>query len=197
MPSKLILQLLPSILAASLAAPALGLWIAPAPVPMPPYTGVDPTFQAEAHVLAVFTGMPTGGVLLAGSVAATDVTVVFDLELDAGAAQSGGFFVVTHPDAPTISWTGMGWIPGPDLDLTGAGIGSYATFGPAAFLAPGQSTDIMFVSTAVLPVFADFEFVIVGASDGEEAVGFATVIPEPTTGLLLLAGIAALALRAR
>lgn len=139
-----------------------------------------------------------GGVVSSGSVAPTDVTIVIEIELDAGAPEYALQLLVTHPSA-SATWTGAGTIAGSGTDSVGALLGAGAAFSWGSGLAPGETTDWLFLSLPALPLGEDFEVVLFGVPTGEQpsASGSFEVVPEPSTLALLLIGFVAFDRRLR
>jgi hypothetical protein len=111
---------------ASPAARALS--IAPNPVPF------DSGVSSGSYTLVdVAVGLPSGGVVLDGSVGASDTTLVLRMDLATGAGALGACLGVTlgaAPSDPPLPVTGAGWIPGALVDASFATIsaGEYVLF---------------------------------------------------------------------
>ncbi len=159
---------------------------------------------ASVQVIGWTTGVPTGFTTLTGSTAASDPSVVLEIEILAGLFDGLVVSASAGPDfglEDTIAVTGAGFLPGGPLAPTGASIGSppaasfgfvedslaaggsspriYASF---ASLAPGDRLFAGVVSIAApsRPGGPSFAFAILGSTD---------VVPEPRrAGLLAAAG---------
>jgi hypothetical protein len=169
----------------------------PAPLALEPTTP-SAAFRGEARVVKITAGVPAGGVVTDGSVAPGDVTVVLEIELDAGSPEHALAIGVTMPSVGT-AWTGIGRIPGAGADFLGELGAEGASFLSAAGLAPGEIADRIFLSLPALLAGATFDVVLLGAPDGEQAAARGTfgVMPEPATAALVLVGLAGLARRPR
>ena len=95
--------------AALCASSARATTIAPNPVDLYDFSEL----AARVTLVAATTGLPAGGVLLAGAVAPTDVVLVLSVEYIAPSIENLAIFTVTRT---TGTWTGMGWVPGVNPD---------------------------------------------------------------------------------
>jgi len=187
------------VLLAALAAIALG--AAPAQALSISPTSVDLVeFESGTLVVATITlvgtttGLPAGGVTLRGAVAPADETLLFVVEYDF--PDSLGPLAAVGVTRATGTWSGLGWVPGPDVDWSLASSLFGGSAGIAAPLDHGQTSDVFFVSAASIPVGTELDFSFQGWHGVPLAYGSATVVPEPTTLALLTGGLALLA-RAR
>lgn len=193
------------VLLAGAGAPASALTMTPNPLAFtaPPVTGT-------LELVSQNSGVPTGGTVQYGSVAAGDLTFVFEIFIDSHTAAGDPFYAIES--SGTIS--GAGVIPGSDADLEVAAdpspyAGVALVFDPNAVgispgLVPGQTYDRFFVSFSALAVGDTLDVLpcapdIVGGGFGcPLSIAEASIVPEPSTALLVvIAGLAALALRRR
>jgi hypothetical protein len=163
------------------------------------FEGLLGDLTGEVHFVGSTNGTPEGGVSLVGAPGATDVSFMFRIVVD-GSSQSLED-VTFAPDVGSTS--AAGWIPGasePDglVDLGSASIAlGIATLTFSSYVLPGQTTNDFFVS------FPEELFVSGGASwlalhfyqpddPFASANAFLTVVPEPSSGALVLLGLGAL-----
>ena len=149
----------------------------------------------ELDFVGMTTGVPAGGTVLDGTVAGTDTTLSFTLEVTTSLI--GVVTFVSFEDATLPTVTGAGRVDGPDEDVVSATVGFGNTGATIAFEAingiePGEISDVFFVSWSSLPVGTELDFSI-SILDPLTL----EVIPEPGTGLLMGIGLAALAARRR
>lgn len=142
------------------------------------------------------TGLPAGGVVLAGAVAPTDTVLMFTVEY---VAQSIAPLALVQIGRTEGSLSGMGWLPGTGDDWALFALGTFpqavASFASST-LDTGATGDVIFVSAASFPDGTTLGFYFQGYHGVPQAFGNATVVPEPVTATLLAGGLALLA-RAR
>jgi hypothetical protein len=151
---------------------------------------------ARFWLVGTTSGLPAGGLLLDGSIAPSDTTLLFQMEYLAAAplafSQMGIF-----RDATLFS--GVGTVPGAGVDWTMAAVttgGAFAAFAQSAALAQSAITDVLFVSSASFDVGETLHFAYSGPGGTVGGSGDAQWVPEPDTFALLAVGLALLA-RAR
>jgi hypothetical protein len=140
--------------------------------------------EGELTLVGTVTGVPDGGVVQVGSVAADDVSLIWQLRFENNDPSVGILIQVFFEP-----FTGAGWIPGaePDglVDVT-AVPGHYspdtATF--SYVNSPGATTDLFFSSYDWIDPGATLR---IGDEHSALPVGDAVVIPEPGTVELLVA----------
>lgn len=168
--------------------PASALSITPNPLDLT-YFGEE--LVARITFVGSVTGAPTDGITLRGTVAPTDVSLLFTVEY---IAQSIAPLAQVQVLAPSVSWSAVGWIPGPDVDWsTSFSLGHIASFE----LDTGGTSDVFFFSAASIPDGTSLEFYFSGYHGVPYGTGAATVVPEPTTLALVAAGLAIVATRRR
>src|SRR5574338_622595 len=156
-----------------------------------------PREERETHALvAVVSGVPTGGSVLLGSVDPTDTTLVFRADVTAGTSAALWFGI--EPIASPGSWTSMagaGWIPGSGVDITSAGSNVPGSVGflTGSGVNAGQSYDLIFISYDAAPAQDGSLEVATGITLAPNALGTATIVPEPASAALLALGIGGLA----
>jgi hypothetical protein len=179
---------------------ASGLILDPAVIPLAPEpgSGFDPGISGELRLLAVTAGLPSGGIVLTGSVEVGDVTLVFEVENTASVAFSALHTDAIHPASldpvghAGVFYTGFGWIPGAGVDFVAALIASDLASGVFdGTLDPGETSDAFFVSIPALAPGTPFAGAL--SEVGQYAVGLATVVAEPEEALLALVGVVGLA----
>jgi len=194
------------VLLAGAGAPASALTMSPNPLALsvlgPPVTGT-------LELVSQNSGVPSGGTVQYGSVAAGDLTFVFEIFVASWSGSAGDPWYAIESSG-TIS--GAGVIPGSDADIEVAAdpspyAGVAMVFDPnAGFipgLVPGQNYDNFFVSFSELAVGDTLDVLICGpdlVQGGFSCFSFseASIVPEPSTALLVaFSGLAALALRRR
>ena len=167
-----------------LLVPTAALAISMSPNPLPILDG-------EIRLLADGIGTPAGGVVLDGTVAPTDVVLLFELEqfpdplavlpdLDFG-------YSLAFPVGSAL--TAVGTIAGAGVDITGGAVAP--TGGGIIFpgVSTGYTTDVFFIAFEASPEGFDWRFETLGGSITFDPVVF---VPEPSTGLLFGIGSAAL-----
>lgn len=143
--------------------------------------GAITTLLGTVDFLGMVTGVPTGGVVLDGAVGAGDITLVFQLSLDASSE-----FELPEVHAlfgGTAVATGSGWIPGPDADVEATSI--VGQFTNPNGLEPGETFDPVFISFSTLSPgdTLTWEFVLI-------QMGTQTVTaPEPSVAVLGLTAL--------
>lgn len=175
------------------AQSASALSILPNPVPLN-----NAGIVGSIELVDVVTGLPTGGVVGDGTVGASDTTLVFEADVVASSPfDAWGFIVVSLQPAgggPFIAPTATGGIP-PDFNLDEGTIsGSSALF--TGLIDEGTTSDLFFVSYASpLATDGSLELFFRAGEGITFADGFALIVPEPGTALLLGLGGALAAAR--
>lgn len=153
-----------------------------------------PIFSATGSVSVELTrGLPEGGVVQGGTVDPSNWTVVLQVSSDLTSDDPSTFgdvfvYAVNFNAFGAMTITGAGTVPGPESDVSGFDF----FFGPA--VSPGSQSDRFFQSYSSLAEGDTIEVrLFLGLSSSDEMVVF-TVVPEPSTSLLLLAGLAAFTL---
>jgi hypothetical protein len=180
----------------ALAAPARALSVLPDPAVFNLDLGGGTLLKGSIDFVAMVTGTPIGGVVLAGSVAPTDVTFVFTITLDADAATDVLFSTVVYPEPPIAAspvFAAVGTIPAPGPDIVDAVVSAgVAYWNYAPLPSPGETVDPFFLSFSSVSAGDQFKM--------EEVVlplGMFTVVPEPGTLGILAISFVVLAWRAR
>jgi hypothetical protein len=167
----------------ALAPPARALTMDPNPIEITAPLDVHGYY----HLLEVVTGLPAGGVVLAGTLAPTDVSLVFQVVMAPGSfgANVGGFENLSSG----LPFTAGGAIPDGPLSplfsviLTPGGIGI------------GQpASEVFFVSVAAVEV-GDVLNAFLGYSNAALGTAAAVFVPEPALAGLAALGLAALGAR--
>jgi len=149
---------------------------------------------AQVTLVGSSTGTPSGGVVLAGSAAPTDLTLLLTVQY-------------LGPGSPTFSqlglfadplWSSVGWIPGAGVDWTKGATSVGAALAQSAAIATGAVTDVLFITVPSIDVGKQIDVAFWNGSSNASGSGdeFATWVPEPGTLALLAGGLALLA-RAR
>lgn len=144
----------------------------------------------ELHLVGVATGLPVGGVIHFGSVGSDDTTLLFQASFTASASD----LTFVGPIFFTTSFGGGGTIPGPNFDVTVLS----PSFGVAQIqeVIPARvTTDIFFLSLSPFQI-GDGVSVRLQSPGRLVASGF-TIVPEPSTALLLATGLCGLQLAYR
>jgi len=150
--------------------------------------------KGSIDFVEMVTGTPTGGVVLDGSVAPTDITFVFTISSDPDADPSVSLFstrAFRDLGAASPVFSAVGTIPGPGSDLTFPfvnEVNAYWSYDPV--VAPGTTADPFFLSFSSVAVGDMFSF--------EEVIlplATFTVVPEPRLAGLLALGLGALSRR--
>ena len=125
--------------------------------------------------------LASGGVDLIGSTSPSSVVAAFSVDHSNFALESIEVEAQLHlPQA-------LGWIPGPNVDLS-ATSGAFV-FPEAGLLDGGSSTDIFYVAYADLLPGEQLTFTLTPVDDAEAVAVAATVVPEPSTHLMLALGL--------
>jgi len=175
-----------SLLAASSAG---ALSISPNPVRIE-----GPEVTGELRLLGFVAGLPVGATLGFGTVLPSDVTLVFELAVDADSDFDAIFGAIGQP-TPGGAWTAAGFVPG-------SGAAPFSVFDAGtvvAFsigIATGEDSTALFVSAPSLEVGTSFSASL-GYHTGLAPVVPVTVVPEPSTLTLLATGVLALGRAAR
>ena len=170
-----------------LAAPAAGLGISPDPFP---FDAFGSNF-GEIRLVAVVSGLPSGGSVGDGSVAGTDTTLV--LEYVSGPAGAGPSLQIDS----TGTMTAIGWIPGPDPDVLAMTLTSSfiagIDFDVGAISGAGEAYDPFFLSFSSVAPGDTLDFIY------NAALNFPglTIVPEPGTAVLFGSALLAIAARGR
>lgn len=191
-------------------AQALGIFMDPNPVDTDDGTGGTGGTGENGTItlIDVVLGTPTGGICTTCP-GGTDLSLIFELSMDLG-ADAIGEVGVTILDGlfSGLSFTGFGSIDTGGVDVTGINFIPSAfgdavefTFGGAAGVAAGQTSDQFFVSVASLALDGSEElnFMIDPQDgDGNYTVDPKPVLtPEPGTAAMLVLGLVGLALTGR
>lgn len=181
--------------AASLALPGTSRATSLSPDPIDVTDSGD--LVARITFVGESTGVPSGGIVLAGAVAPTDTVLMFTVEY---VAESISPLALVQIGRSTGVLSGMGWLPGAGDDWSVFPLGTFpqavASF-TSGTLDTGATGDVIFVSAASFPVGTALSFYFQGFHGVPSGTADATVVPEPATLALLAGGLIALAVRAR
>jgi hypothetical protein len=164
-----------------------------------PTTFSNGTDVGSITLVGTATGVPSGGTVLAGTVGAGDVSLIFQVTMTGGALESLGVGASGIGGPPFLSSTGAGWIPGSDVDITSV-TGTAGTrifdFDADGELDAGQTSDLFFVSYASLPDDGtrQVNFMVNGSTGSDIPVSAILEAPEPGVLGLLALGVGALGL---
>lgn len=171
------------VLAVGVSSSAAGLTMSPNPLDV----AVGP-FDFELLLTTDAIGLPAGGVVLDGSVGASDTTLVFSLAQGTSLNTLPDFdweYTGSSPVMPVM--TGIGTIPGPDADITFGGLTAGGLAGQIGFALGFEETlDPFFVSFSTSPESAEIVF---GTLSGFVDFASVTIVPEPSVGLLVPAAL--------
>jgi len=174
--------------------PAGALSVTPDPAVFNIPVGGGDAIKGSIDFVGMVTGVPTGGIVLAGSTAATDVTFVFTITLDADALPDSLFSTNVGQEpfgAGSPVFSAIGTIPGTGPDIVDAFVdadGATWLYDPLPL--PGETADPFFLSFSSIAVGDQFRM--------EEVVltlGTFTVVPEPGMMGLFALGVGALGWR--
>ena len=149
---------------------------------------------AVVTLVGTTTGMPAGGITLGGSAAPSDLTLLLTVQY-------------VGPGSPTLSqlglfadplWSSVGWIPGPGVNWTMGAATVGAALAQSAAIAPGATTDVLFVTVPSIDVGKVIDVAFWNGSSNASGQGEALVtwVPEPGTLALMTGGLGML-VRAR
>jgi hypothetical protein len=167
-----------------------------------PVTFNNGTDAGTITLVGSVTGVPSGGTVLAGSVGASDISLVFQVTVTSGNVESLGIGASGIGGPPFLSSTGAGWIPGSDVDITSV-TGTAGTrifdFDSDGELDLGQTSDWFFVSYASLPEDGtrQVNFMVNGSTGSDIPISAVLEAPEPGVLGLLALGSGALGLAVR
>lgn len=173
------------------AAPARALSVTPATAFFDLPVGVDVgSVKGSVDFVGMVTGVPSGGVVVSGSTAATDVTFVFTITLDSDSLA----LILTQVGRETSGsaspvFSAIGEIPGAGSDISPIAFG--ADGGEWMWdqgLGQGQTTDPFFLSFSSIAVGDQFRMRMTQGAD----LAIFTVVPEP--GMLGLFAVSLVAL---
>jgi hypothetical protein len=176
----------------ALAAPAAALTFDPNPVPVNHFDGV---VVGQLELVDAVAGAPSGGVVLYGAVSPSATTIVLRGSVSAGTSTILYLGIREPISGVFVDLAGLGWIPGPDVDVTSAieGIPGTAGFTTSTTVDAGEAFDLVFIAYDV-PLAADGSLQFIASLVlAPEEVGSALLVPEPGTGLALAAAGIALA----
>ena len=124
--------------------------------------GSGGAIKGSIDFVGMVTGVPAGGVVLAGSTAATDVTFVFAITLDADAIPDSLFSTTVGREpsgAASPTFSAVGTIPGPGSDIANAFVGvNAATWSYDPLVPLGTTADTFFLSFSSVDVGDQFKF---------------------------------------
>lgn len=159
-------------------------------------------YVGSTSLIALTTGLPSGGVILDGSVSATDWTAIFEISLEPQSAFGLQAWVQrTLLNGTGLTITGAGVVPSSAANLSLAGACSSETNGGNACIfqgfAPNETSEQFFVSMAGLA--AGQQLTVNNGSRFGATLGQFNIVevPEPSTALLMGIGLAALGTRSR
>jgi hypothetical protein len=171
------------------AGTAAALSVTPDPIEL-----FNPDLVARFDFVGSSTGLPAGGVVLAGTIAATDTVLMFTVEYVAQSIAPLAQASIGHSSGGVF--TGMGWIPGDGDDWAHLPQGAFPQAGASfasSTLDTGHISDVLFVSAASFPVGTEIGFYFQGYHGIPWGFGGAVVVPEPATLALVVGGLALLA----
>lgn len=157
-----------------------------------------PTPLAVVTLVGMTTGVPAGGMVLDGSAAPSDLTLLLTVENVGVAAPSFGQLGVFGDPL----WSSVGWIPGTGVDWTmGAAATGNAAFGQTAAIPTGGVSDVFFITVPGIDVGEVLNVAfwngLPGPPGPTTGTALVTWVPEPGTLALLAGGLALLAARRR
>lgn len=173
-------------LVAGAAAPASALSISPNPVVFD-----NGSVSGTITWIETATGIPSGGTQLAGTTGVSDLSLVFEVTLDAGSdsidSVGVGIFLVNSTGAGTIAGTG-------DVAIGSvSGTAGTRIFNFTGDLDAGETSDRFFISYASLSEGQSVTFMISPADGSADFTVTSTLVAVPEASALMLLGIAGLA----
>ena len=140
--------------------------------------------SGEVTLTGVVTGTPIGGTVLDGAVGVGDTTLVLSVSSFTDGIPD---FQIKHL---LLAATAVGTIAGGGIDIASGALDGFSTtgfftFGGSGDLAPGETSDEVFVSFASSPVGVLLDFRTAGDL---VSLTTATVVPEPGIAWLLVVG---------
>jgi hypothetical protein len=180
-------------LVAGAAAPASALTIDPNPVSFFQITDEDTDAFVSGTItwIETATGIPSGGTQLAGTTGVSDLSLVFEVTLDAGSdsidSVGVGVFLVNSTGAGTIAGTG-------DVAVGSvSGTAGTRIFNFTGNLDAEETSDRFFISYASLSEGQSVTFMISPADGSADFTVTSTLVAVPEASALMLLGIAGLA----
>jgi hypothetical protein len=168
-----------------LSSPAASLTLDPNPVLFD-----DKGVSGSITLVETATGIPFGGEVLTGTVSGTDVSLVYEVSLNAGSGAldqiGAGVFMVFSKGAGRIAGTG-------DVGIASeSGDSSIPVFNFDGNLGANQTSDRFFVSYASLSEGSFATFMISPADGSGEFTVTGQLVAVPEASVLLLLGVAGL-----
>lgn len=145
--------------------------------------------------LGMTVGAPAGSTTLAGSVGASDVSLIFTFTVDPETPSSpNAFETLSLFNFGSVPESAFGTLPGSGVDVVDASLSLSRVGFDAPGLLPGETSDPFFVSYAGDPTGTEISFELL---DGGFILGQVQIVPEPATALLLASGLLVFAGRRR